>query len=198
MLVWRGHSLRQPFGFAQGFGRTGRLCPRNLTRMRMRVPMMEMLMSHTLGMLMLVLMLLLPVLFSRRILLPVNVNIHLARGNSAAHHAGNLQPRTKIGRRFERRDGVLQQPWRHPRIHQRAEKHVAADAGKTFKVSNAHKIKIANHRGHRVSQGSASLTSVVKRFLRPRKETFIIGNPATSVKPALAACSVRITIFSIA
>jgi len=26
-----GHSLRQPFGFAQGFGRTGRLCPPPLT-----------------------------------------------------------------------------------------------------------------------------------------------------------------------
>ena len=33
--------------------------------------------------------------------------------------------------KFERRHGLFQKPWRNSGIHQRAEKHIAADAGKT-------------------------------------------------------------------
>src|SRR5258708_6017561 len=170
----------------------------------MRVLMVVMLMSATLGMLVLMLMfrfrsipLLLPEPLPRQVLLPVNVNIHLGGGNPAAHHPGNLQPRPELCRHVKRRDGLLQQPRRNSRIHQRAQKHVAAHARKTFKISNAHKIQNLDHSGQRVTQGSASLTlcpSVVK-VLPPRRQTFIIGNPATSVKPASAALSVRITIF---
>ena len=47
----------------------------------------------------------------------------------------DLQPRTNI----EGSDGVLQQRSRNPGVHQRAQKHITADSGKTLKVGYAHK-----------------------------------------------------------
>ena len=77
---------------------------------------------------------LLPENFPRQIFLAVDIHIDFGRRNSASHHPRNLQPRTDI----ERRDRVFQKLGGHPGIHQRAQKHVAADAGKTVEVGYAH------------------------------------------------------------
>jgi hypothetical protein len=53
--------------------------------------------------------------------------IDFRRRNSAAVHPRNLQLRANI----QRRNRIFQQARGHTRIHQRAQKHVAADAGKT-------------------------------------------------------------------
>src|SRR5260370_26063911 len=193
MLVWRGHSLRQ----AQG-----RLCPR-LTRMGMRMPMMRMLVIVFCTLMRRMLMrrrmrrLPLPILLPRQILLPVDPNIHLRSRNPAAHHARSFQPTPHV----QRRHSPLQQRSRNPGIHQRAQKHIAADAGKTLKIGYAHKNQFTTesqrHGGKREPQSPelvvlrGSVVSVVLEFGR----FFIIGNAASCVKPVRAARSARITIF---
>ena len=70
----------------------------------------------------------------RPFLLAIHPDIYLGRRDATAIHARNLQPRSKI----QRRHRPLQQFWRHARVDQGAQKHVAAHAGKTLKVSSAH------------------------------------------------------------
>lgn len=109
--VWRGHSC-PPFG-----------CVRVLVRgMFMRMSMLMMVRC------------LLPTLLPRQILLSTDPHIHLGRRNSAAHHRQNFEPRPQV----QRRDSPLQQRLGHSRIHQRSQKHVAADPGKALKIRNAH------------------------------------------------------------
>ncbi len=84
-----------------------------LVRMRMLAPMSG---------------LLLPLQVPRRILLPIHPHIHLGGRDPAARHPRNLQPRLQV----QARDSFLQQPGRNSGIHQRAQKHVAAHAGKTL------------------------------------------------------------------
>src|SRR5579863_1588754 len=133
VFLWRGHSLRQ----AQG-----RLCPRTLTWKGMRMPTLRMFMLIPVGMftvLMRMLMLMLPeplpILLPRQILLSLHPHIHLRRRNSTPQHPRDLQPRPHS----ERSHGLFQHPSRNPGIHERAQKHVAAHAGKTLKVGNAHR-----------------------------------------------------------
>ncbi len=94
---------------------------------------MRMLMT-TVVIVSMIVLLLLPENFARQVLFAVGVDIDFGRRNSASHHARNLQPRADI----ERRDRVLQKFGRHPGIHQRAQKHVATDAGETVEVGYAH------------------------------------------------------------
>src|SRR6267378_4380876 len=105
----------------------------------MRVLMMVML--HTLGMLVLMLALLLPIFLPWQFLLPMNVDIYFGSRDPAPYYPGNLQPRPKLCRGVKRGDGFRQHSRRNSSIHQRAQKHVAADAGKTFEVSDAHRIQ---------------------------------------------------------
>ena len=79
--------------------------------------------------------LLFPVLLSRQILLAIHPNIHFSSRNSAAHHARYFQ----LSPNPKRRHGLFQEFRRNSGIHQRAQKHVAADAGKTLKVGYAHR-----------------------------------------------------------
>src|SRR5258708_990013 len=193
MLVWRGHSLRQ----AQG-----RLCPR-LTRMGMRMRMMPMLVIVFCTLMRRMLMrmrmrrLPLPIHLPRQILLPIHPNVHLNRRNPAAHHARNFQPRPHV----QRRHSLLQQRSRNSGVHQRAQKHVAADARETLKIGYAHKNQFTTesrrHGGKREPKSPelvvlrGSVVSVVIEFGR----FFIIGNAASCVKPVRAVRSARITIF---
>src|ERR1700733_7941027 len=134
MFMWPGHCLRQA---------RGRLCRRALTRKRMQIPSMHMfrliMMSVLIGLMrMLVSVFVLlpfPILLPRQIFLPLHPHIHLSRRNSTPHHPRNLQLRPHS----ERRHSLLQHARRNPGIHNRAEKHVAAHAGKTFKVSDTHR-----------------------------------------------------------
>ena len=80
-------------------------------------------------------MLLLPIFFPRQIFLPVHPYIHLGGRNSAAHDAGNLKP----GPDLQSCHGILKDAGRNSSIKQRAHKHVAAHAGKTFKVGYTHR-----------------------------------------------------------
>ena len=120
MLVWRGRPR-----------------PRTLTTKRFLVPtalVVRMLMGMRMPC---------PVLFPRQIFFPIDVNIHLGSGNPAAHDAGNFQPRPNS----ERRHSFFEHGSRNSGIHQRAQKHIAAHAGKTLKVGNAHK-RINSRRRH--------------------------------------------------
>src|ERR1700685_191806 len=62
-------------------------------------------------------------------------DIHFCRRYSAAHYSRNFQPRTKI----QRGDGVFQQLGGDTGVDQGTQKHVAAYAGKTLEVCDAHK-----------------------------------------------------------
>ena len=79
--------------------------------------------------------LLLPENFTRQFLFTMNVDVQLGGRDPAAIHSRNLQPRSN----FKRRDRVLEQLRWNSCIHQGAEKHVAADAGKAVEVSYAHR-----------------------------------------------------------
>jgi hypothetical protein len=129
MPVWLGHSLRQ----AQG-----RLCP-SLTGKRMRVPMMLVLVSMTIARVFvrkrMNLLPPLPILFPRQILFSVHPHIHLRRCNPTADNPRNFQPSPDA----QRRHSPFQHHSRNPGIDQRAQKHIAAHARKTFKVGNAHR-----------------------------------------------------------
>jgi hypothetical protein len=72
---------------------------------------------------------------ARQFLLPVDENIHFGRSDSAAIHSRNFQPRSDI----QSCGSIFQELRRNSSVHQRAQKHVAADAGKAVEVSNAHK-----------------------------------------------------------
>jgi hypothetical protein len=75
--------------------------------------------------------------FSGQIFFAVGVDINLRGGDSAARHARNFEARPNV----EGGDCVLQKLWRHADINQCAQKHVAADAGKTVEVGDTHDEK---------------------------------------------------------
>src|SRR5260370_18533140 len=80
-----------------------------------------------------------PVFFARQIFFAVDDHINFRRTDAAAIYTRDLEPRSDV----ERSDGFLQQPERASGVQQRAQKHVAADAGKTIEVGNAHKTFVA-------------------------------------------------------
>jgi hypothetical protein len=142
-----------------------------------------------------------PELFPRQIFFVVHPHIGLGRRNSAAHDSRNLQPRAYA----QRRHGIFQHLRRNSGIDERAQEHVAAYAGKTLKICNAHKIQIVttedteNHRGiERKRDSATSASSVVKGLAATNDGTFIIGKRAIAVKRAPAARSDKITVSSIA
>jgi len=143
---------------------------------------------------MLVCLLPLPILLPRQILLPIHPHIHLRRRNPTPHRPRNLKPRPQS----KRRDGLLEQPSRNSSIDKRAQKHIAAHAGKAFKVGNAHK---ENRRwslafGRWQNHIAPTLNGLANDHdERPATGILIIGNPSASVKPAPPAHSARITIF---
>ena len=73
-------------------------------------------------------------LLSRRVLLALHPHIHFGCGNPCAPDPRNLQTCPNI----QRGNRLFEQCWRHPSIKERAQKHVAADAGKTLNVGYAH------------------------------------------------------------
>jgi hypothetical protein len=122
--------------------------------------------------------------FARQIFFAVGVYIDFGRGNSAAQHPRNLQPRADV----ERGDCVFQKLWRHSGIHQRAQKHVAADAGKTVEVGYAHDQKNRVGTGaQRLKAKSQELCSACLCGFCRRREIFIIGELAAPSNPPLAA-----------
>jgi len=144
--------------------------------------------------------------FSRKIFFAVRVDVHLGGGNAAPHCALDLQP----GADVECGDCVFEKLGRHSSVYQRAEKHVAADAGKTVEVGYAHN---ENRRRSSVVSSLAKplLTPVWKRTDAvpaglgkwPAATTidssriFIIGASRVTVKLATAREFVRITVPSI-
>ena len=117
-------------------------------------------------------------LFAGKILFTVDPNVHFCRGNPATHHPRNL----KTSSYSERGNRLLQHACWNSGFHERAQKHVAAHAGKTFKVGNAHKEKLW-------------LAAEQTNGPRPTTETFIIGNRSCSVKRAPTAYSGKITVL---
>src|SRR5437899_773289 len=102
--------------------------------MRMTMGMLMRMPRDSMLMMMFVFLPTLPILLPRQVFFPININIHLGGRDPAAHHPRDFQPRAHL----QSRNRLLQQSRRNSSIHQRAQKHVAADAGKTFKVGNAH------------------------------------------------------------
>src|SRR5712691_1180317 len=91
-----------------------------------------------------------PVLLPWKVFLAVHPNVHLGRGNSAAHDARNLQPRAYT----QPRDGFFQNSRRNSGIDECTHEHVTTHAGKTFKVGNAHRIPSLNHGGRAKHRGN--------------------------------------------
>src|SRR5271157_1227338 len=75
-----------------------------------------------------------PEFFARHVFLAVHNDINFGRRNAIAIDPRHLQRGTNV----EPLHRLLQQLERNARVHQRAKKHIAADAGKAFEVSNAH------------------------------------------------------------
>jgi hypothetical protein len=97
------------------------------------------------------------VLVRRRIRLNPGLNrgrnhIHFGCGQPAAAHLAHLKARADVElgcRFFKKRKG-------NARIHQGAQQHIAADAGKTLKISNSHRQAILEH-SHRSCNGGRSI-----------------------------------------
>jgi hypothetical protein len=111
--------------------------------------------------------LLLPENFAGQIFFAIRIYIDFGRRNSAAQHPRNLQARAYI----HSRDCIFEELRRHSGIQQRAQEHVAADAGKTVKVGYAHKSQKLNQGDTRSSQEihedlplCMSVSSVVRFF----------------------------------
>ncbi len=66
--------------------------------------------------------------------LPPDEHIHFERVNAAAIDFLEIER----GAQFQRRRGLTQQVGGNARLDKRPEQHVAADAGKSFKISDAH------------------------------------------------------------
>ena len=79
--------------------------------------------------------LLLPENLPWQLLFAVGVDVQLSGRNTAAIHPRNLQACSDI----QFRDRLFKQPRRHSCVHQRAQKHVAADTGKTVEVRYPHR-----------------------------------------------------------
>src|SRR6266849_4207981 len=131
--------------------------------------------------------------FARQLLFAVGVDVQLGGRDPAAIHPRNLQASSDI----QRRDRVLEQFRRHPGIHQGAQKHVAADAGKAVEVGYAHR------RGPWVVRRWSKLYLLVKTLFaerplaknQPPTTVFIIGKPASRVKPRARVQFATITLF---
>ena len=78
---------------------------------------------------------LLQISLARLVLLAMRINIHLDCTDAVTLNARNLQPGIDI----QRRDRLFEELLRHADIDQRAQEHVAADAGKTIKVGYTHR-----------------------------------------------------------
>ena len=65
---------------------------------------------------------------------PLDPHIDLSRIDPAAIHARDLQIRADV----QRGHRIFKDLRRNPGIQQRANKHVAADTGEAFEISNAH------------------------------------------------------------
>ena len=72
---------------------------------------------------------------ARLILLTMRINIRLDRADAVARNTSNLQ----AGIDIQRCDCLFEELLRHTGIDQRAQEHVAADAGKTIKVGYTHR-----------------------------------------------------------
>src|SRR5216683_6106628 len=92
-----------------------------------------------------------PELLPRHILFPVNVDVHLGGRDPAAHHSRYFE----AGRHMQGCHRLFKQPLRNSGVDQRAHEHVAADAGKAFKVGYAH-IANSNHSGARGSHHTSA------------------------------------------
>src|SRR5271166_4485096 len=97
-----------------------------------------------------------PKLLPRHVLLAVHHNVELGSRDASPIHTGKLQGRSDV----QVGDGLLEQLERNSGVEQRAQEHVAADAGETIEIGNTH------------------------RSCQELREIFIIGNAETSVKPA--------------
>ena len=107
--------------------------------MRVRIIMMFMVVPMRMA------MMLMSMPFRRAFLLVAYPHINFRGGDPAAHYLPDFDPRAEP----KRLHGFFQQRRRHPGVHQRAEKHVAADAGKALKVRNSHG---ASHRMERMHE----------------------------------------------
>src|SRR5271157_2647229 len=96
-----------------------------------------------------------PELFARQVLFAVHQDVKFGGGDACPSHTRKLQRRADV----QVRDGLLEQLERNAGVEQRAEKHIAADAGKTIEIGNAHGIR------------------------RTAGENFMIGKARCSVKP---------------
>jgi len=83
------------------------------------------------------LLLLCPILLSREVFFAIYPNVHFGCGNATTNDSRNFQPSANI----QRRHGVFQHFWRNSGVNKRAHEHVAAHAGKTFKIGNTHRIE---------------------------------------------------------
>jgi hypothetical protein len=78
---------------------------------------------------------------ARRIFFPVTLplgceHVYFGRDDSTASHLTNLQPRSDI----QGRHALFQHARLDPRVDQRAQEHIAANAGKTIEIRDAHKL----------------------------------------------------------
>jgi hypothetical protein len=113
-----------------------------------------------------VIMLLSPELFTREVFLAVDDDVDLSGRDPVAQDLREFQ----FGADVQGADGLAQQVGRNASIDKGAEKHVATDPAETIEVGNA-KGRNTRAAGHTLG-------------VRTTAETFIIGVQALRVKPA--------------
>jgi hypothetical protein len=116
--------------------------------------------------LVLVVVLLCPELFARKIFLAIHDHVDFGCGDSVAQNLREFQ----FGTDVQGADGVAQQVGRDSGIDKGAEKHVATDPAEAIEVGNAH--------------GRNTWAAAHTLGVRMIAETFIIGVQALRVKPA--------------
>jgi hypothetical protein len=144
----RAQRFENPDGFLPGNITDASVAddPANLTQAAMRMMAMMVLMMVVLMVRVAVVVVVLmfvrllapfrPEFFPGQVLLAGGDYVYFGGTDAAAQHPGDLQP----GIYAERFHCLPEQFERNSGIHQRAKKHIAADAGKTLQISDSHQI----------------------------------------------------------
>ena len=107
------------------------------------------------------------------LLIRVDDDVNLRSRDSAASHLAHFEARTHV----QGRSGLLEQGERNAGVHQRAEQHVAADAGEAIEIGNSHREN-CNYAPRRISTSAGSTA-----FNEPDRKP--VQSSVTYWKPAL-------------
>src|SRR5580692_3374040 len=129
---------------------------------------------------------LLQISLARLVFLAMRINIYLDCTDAVTLNARNLQPGIDI----QRRDCLFEELLRHIGIDQRAQEHVAADAGKTIKVGYTHRVDFHHREACTWRQTAVAHALCYNHCFRQLPRGILVsssGTPASTANPRVSA-----------